>query len=89
MFQGSPLKKLKYEHLNISEEKWIGPGETPIDIEAQRTQSLDNARNGSLKMVNWVLIYEESHEYKRTELVSVRLIFFQSNYMLFSKKRHL
>lgn len=64
----------------------IGPGETPIDIEAQKTQSLENARNGSLKMVNQVLIYEESNEYKWTELVSVRLIFFNPTICCLAKK---
>ena len=44
-------------------------------MEVQKTQSLENAGNGDLKMVNQVPIYEESNEYKWTELVSVGLIF--------------
>lgn len=73
---GVTTEKIKIWKLKHLGRQRIGPGETPIDIEAQKTQSLENARNGSLKMVNQVLIYEESNEYKWTELVSVRLIFF-------------
>lgn len=54
MFQGSLLKKLKYEHLkHLGREMncWALGKHLERHRSTENTKSLENARNGSLKMV--------------------------------------
>lgn len=75
MFQGSPLKKLKYEHLkHLGREMNWAWGNTYRHRSTENTK-LRKCKKWKLKDGKPSPTYEESHEYKWTELVSVRLIF--------------